>query len=131
MICHTPQTTTDNKNTSKEGNCKIAAATIAVKPAAGPLTLKLEPLKLPITIPPIIPAIIPLNKGALDAKATPKQRGKATKKTTIEEGKSDDRFLKIVERLIIIFLRIDNKSLMITMYIITNQNGDRQVTTWV
>jgi hypothetical protein len=67
----------------------MAAATMAVSPAAGPLTLNWEPLSAPITIPPIIPAIRPLNKGAFEASATPKQSGSATKNTTIEAGKSD------------------------------------------
>jgi hypothetical protein len=64
----------------------MAALTIAVKPAAGPLTLSGEPLKSPMTIPPIIPAMMPLNKGALEANATPKHRGRATRNTTIAEG---------------------------------------------
>ena len=59
-----------------------------VNPAAGPLTLILEPLKYPTTIPPITPAIIPENGGAPEATATPKQSGNATKKTTIDAEKS-------------------------------------------
>ena len=41
---------------------------------------------VPITIPPTIPAIKPENNGAPEARAIPKQRGKATKKTTILAG---------------------------------------------
>jgi hypothetical protein len=76
------------------GNFKIAAATIAVNPAAGPLTLNCEPLNEPITIPPIIPEISPLNRGALEAKAMPKHKGKATKNTTIDDGKSLPKFFR-------------------------------------
>jgi len=46
-------------------------------------------------MPPIIPAINPENKGAPEANATPKQSGKATKKTTILAGRSDFKFLNI------------------------------------
>jgi len=61
---------------------------MAVKPAAGPLTLNCEPLNEPITIPPTIPAIIPENRGAPEPNAIPKHRGSATRKTTTEEGRS-------------------------------------------
>jgi hypothetical protein len=40
----------------------IAVNIIAVKPAAGPETLRCDLLKYPTTIPPIIPEIIPENK---------------------------------------------------------------------
>jgi hypothetical protein len=70
----------------------MAATTIAVKPAAGPLTLNWEPLRAPMTMPPITPAIIPENKGALEPSAIPRQSGSATKNTTIEDGISEDRF---------------------------------------
>ena len=74
----------------------IAVSTIAAKPAAGPLTPICEPLKEPTIIPPTIPAISPDIKGAPEANAIPKQRGKATKKTTILAGKSDFKlFIKI------------------------------------
>lgn len=62
--------------------------TKAASPAAGPLTLSLDPLKKPMTIPPMIPEIMPLKKGAPDARAIPKHRGSATKKTTIPAGRS-------------------------------------------
>jgi hypothetical protein len=62
--------------------------TITVRPAAGPETLNADPLANATTTPPIIPAIIPENKGAPDASAIPKHKGKATKKTTIPGSKS-------------------------------------------
>jgi hypothetical protein len=60
----------------------------AVRPAAGPLTLVLEPLKKPTTIPPTIPAKSPEAKGAFEARATPRHKGRATRKTTNPEIKS-------------------------------------------
>ncbi len=57
------------------------AAHIAVKPAAGPLTLNSDLLINGMTIPPIIPAINPDTTGAFEARATPRQSGRATKKT--------------------------------------------------
>ena len=46
--------------------------------------------------PPTIPAINPYIRGAPEANAIPKQRGNATKKTTILAGKSDFKlFIKI------------------------------------
>ncbi|MNQ45408.1 hypothetical protein D3C85_591900 [compost metagenome] len=75
----------------------IAVNTIAVKPAAGPDTLICDWLKQPTTIPPITPAIIPENKGAPEAIAIPKHNGRATKKTTKPEAKSD---LRLAKRLI-------------------------------
>jgi ATP-dependent DNA helicase RecG len=66
----------------------MATATIAVKPAAGPVTLSCDPLNRPTTIPPTTPAIIPENRGAPDAKAIPKQSGSATSNTTMDA----DRF---------------------------------------
>ena len=67
---------------------------MAAKPAAGPLTPVGEPLSIPTTTPPMIPAISPENSGAPLANAIPKQRGIATKKTTILAGISDLKFLK-------------------------------------
>jgi hypothetical protein len=69
-------------------NCVTANRTIAINPAAGPDTLTLELLNAPTRTPPIIPAIIPANGGAPLATAMPKQRGKATKKTTIPDNRS-------------------------------------------
>jgi hypothetical protein len=73
----------------------MAASTTAAKPAAGPLTLVGDLLKKPTTMPPMMPAITPESKGAPLARATPKQSGKATRKTTRLAGKSDLR-LEIV-----------------------------------
>jgi hypothetical protein len=42
----------------------------------------------PTTIPPTTPAITPENKGAPEAKAMPKHKGKATKNTTTLAGRS-------------------------------------------
>jgi hypothetical protein len=66
----------------------MAARTNAARPAAGPLTLRLELLNEPITIPPIIPDINPLKKGAPDANEIPRQSGNATRKTTRPDGRS-------------------------------------------
>jgi hypothetical protein len=66
----------------------MAVNTIAVRPAAGPVTLSEELLRNPTTIPPTTPETIPENKGAPDAKAIPKHKGKATKKTTKPEARS-------------------------------------------
>jgi hypothetical protein len=41
-----------------------------------------DPLRHPTTLPPMIPSTIPDNIGAFEAKAIPRQSGKATKKTT-------------------------------------------------
>jgi hypothetical protein len=46
-------------------NTTIAALTVAVNPAAGPLTLNAEPLNKPTTTPPIMPAIIPEKIGII------------------------------------------------------------------
>ena len=59
-------------------NC---AATMAMRPAAGPLTLVSDPLRIATTIPPTTPAINPANGSAFDASATPKHSGSATRKT--------------------------------------------------
>ena len=89
----TPAKTTASKNASYTCNFKMATATIAVKPAAGPETLSCDPLNRPTTLPPTTPAIIPENKGAPDAKAMPKQSGSATSNTTMDA----DRFAPICE----------------------------------
>jgi len=73
----------------------MALKTITVKPAAGPLTLKAEPLANATTIPPTMPAIIPENNGAPDASAIPKHKGSATRKTTNPAGKSFLIYLKL------------------------------------
>ena len=81
-ICRIPAINTANKKRSNEPNEAIWAATIAVNPAAGPLTLVCDPLIAPTTIPPTIPATKPETNGAPDAKATPRQSGNATRNTT-------------------------------------------------
>ena len=43
-------------------------------------------------MPPTIPEIMPANNGAPEAKAIPKHKGKATKKTTKPAGKSSLRY---------------------------------------
>jgi hypothetical protein len=45
------------------------------------------------TIPPIIPVSIPANKGAPDAIAMPRHKGRATRKTTMPAGRSLFKFL--------------------------------------
>jgi hypothetical protein len=77
-----PAATTALKKASKEPKVLIWVATTAVKPAAGPLTLVCDPLSQEIKTPPTIPAIKPLIKGAFEASATPKHKGKATSATT-------------------------------------------------
>jgi hypothetical protein len=49
----------------------------------------------PTTSPPIIPAITPAKSGAPLAKAIPKHKGNATKKTTTLEGRSLFKCLNI------------------------------------
>ena len=66
----------------------MAGKTIATKPAAGPLTPSDELLNSVTTKPPTIPAITPESAGAPDARAIPKHRGMATKKTIKPEGTS-------------------------------------------
>ena len=66
----------------------MAPAEMAVRPAAGPLTLKCDLLIRPTTIPPMMPDIKPEYSGAPDAKEIPRQRGNATKKTVMLALKS-------------------------------------------
>ena len=66
----------------------IEAATMVVKPAAGPETASEEPLMSATTSPPMIPDKSPAYKGAPDAKAMPRQSGNATRKTESPAGKS-------------------------------------------
>ena len=46
-------------------------------------------INIPTTIPPITPVMIPANGGAPLATDIPKQSGRATKKTTMPDNKSD------------------------------------------
>ena len=73
---------------------------IAVRPAAGPLTLSGDLLIDPITRPPTIPAINPENKGAPEASAIPRHSGSATRKTTKPDNKSDFRLVFIEDKFI-------------------------------
>jgi len=77
-----------NKTTSSH----TAAEHIAVKPAAGPLTLKADLLISEIMIPPIIPTNNPVYKGVPKAREIPRQRGKATNETVMLAFRS---FLKL------------------------------------
>lgn len=90
------------KKISKYFKSVIAVKTMAVKPAAGPETLICDRLMVPTTIPPTTPAIIPESGGAPEANAIPKHSGRATKKTTKPDGKSDLRLAKIFTFFVII-----------------------------
>ena len=81
-ICIAPASTTATRNASKEPSVSIWLATMAVRPAAGPLMLVCEPLSHATSIPPTTPATIPETSGAPEASATPRHRGSATRKTT-------------------------------------------------
>ena len=86
-ICINPEIITAYRSPSKP-NFSTATATMTVKPAAGPETLNCEPLTTATTSPPTIPAITPAKGGAPEAKAIPRQSGKATRKTTSPAGMS-------------------------------------------
>jgi hypothetical protein len=73
---------TANRNALNDLRSTIWAATTAVRPAAGPLTLECDPLSAPTTIPPTMPATKPEISGAPEASATPRHNGSATRKTT-------------------------------------------------
>lgn len=98
----TPAKTTAVRKTSNP-KLEMATKTIAVKPAAGPDTLTCDWLRKPMTVPPMTPAIIPENKGAPEANAIPKHKGRATKKTTKPAAKSD---LRLVNK-ILFFIEIN------------------------
>jgi len=72
----------------------MAVATITVNPAAGPLTLSCDPLRIPITIPPTTPAMIPEKRGAPEPSAMPKHKGNATSSTTIDADASAPAYFK-------------------------------------
>ena len=80
-----------------------------MSPAAGPETPNLEPLRAPTTTPPTTPAIIPENIlgklsipcTSVEAKAIPKQSGRATRYTTTLEGKS---FFQLIFLVLVTFL---------------------------
>jgi hypothetical protein len=78
----------------------MAAETKTTNPAAGPETLMRLFEINPTKTPPIIPAIKPAAMGTLLANAIPKQSGKATKNTVMEDKKSlefQNRFMKNVD----------------------------------
>lgn len=66
----------------------MEAATRVDKPAAGPETARAEPLMFETTRPPIMPDKRPAYKGAPEAKAIPRQRGRATRNTESPAGRS-------------------------------------------
>ena len=70
------------RKASKEPRRATSARTMAVRPAAGPETLRWEPLMAPTTMPPMVPAMMPAMAGTPEAWAMPRQRGMATRKTT-------------------------------------------------
>ena len=108
--CKNPAINTAVKKILKSPNCWMAANTTAANPAAGPLTLVDDWLMKPTTIPPITPDMIPDNKGAPEAKATPKHNGRATRKTTREAGKSALTFsANDLEELILANIQLDFK----------------------
>ena len=83
-----PAITTATRKRSNEPSSASAAMTIAVRPAAGPLTISCEPLRTDTTSPPTMPVIRPESIGAPEASAIPRQSGRATRKTTIPAGRS-------------------------------------------
>ena len=89
--CIKPAITTASRKPSSEPSVAICAATTAVRPAAGPLTLVWDPLRKPTTTPPMMPAMRPEIGGAPEARATPRHRGKATRKTTMLATRSRER----------------------------------------
>ena len=91
-----PARITAERKLSQEPSTKMDDETMTVSPAAGPLTPSCDPLNIPTKIPPTIPEIKPAIKGALEARAIPKHKGSATKKTTILEDKSDFKVLNIM-----------------------------------
>lgn len=93
MIWKTPARTTANKKIGNEPKSEIEARTMEVKPAAGPLTLSLEPLIDETTIPPIMPDNKPESKFTFWDRAIPKQSGRATKKTINPDFKSYFKFV--------------------------------------
>ena len=66
----------------------IAAATMVINPAAGPLTESRAPEMAPTTSPPTTPATRPDISGAPEPRAMPRHNGKATRNTTTDAGTS-------------------------------------------
>ena len=96
MICRTPARTTATRNDSNEPRVASEDKTMVISPAAGPDTPILLLLSMPTMMPPTAPAIKPekmfgrplMFSTVVDASPTPRQRGSATRKTTILAGKS-------------------------------------------
>ena len=82
-ICMTPAMATAARKGSNPPSAAIWAATMAVRPAAGPLTLLWDPLRTPTAMPPMMPEMMPEKSGALEARAMPRQSGSATRKTAM------------------------------------------------
>ena len=91
-ICSTPAQTVIAQVTAHP-NSATKPATMTVSPAAGPLTCRGEPPSAPATTPPTIAAITPASTGASEATAIPSDRGRATRNTTSEAGRSYRRTL--------------------------------------
>ena len=87
-ICSTPASATARKNNATESSCWIVATQIAVRPAAGPLTLSSDRLISEMTIPPTMPEMRPDTTDVPEANEMPRQSGKATKKTVMLARKS-------------------------------------------
>src|SRR5918993_4808015 len=83
-----PPRTTAARNARYEPSVAIADMTMAVRPAAGPLTISGEALSDPTTTPPTTPEMMPANNGAPEASAIPRHSGTATRNTTSEAGRS-------------------------------------------
>ena len=73
---------------------------MAVRPAAGPLTLVFDPLRNPTNTPPMIPERIPEKSGAPEASAIPRQSGSATRNTVSPASKSLWTELNFEKRLV-------------------------------
>jgi hypothetical protein len=71
---------------------------MTVRPAAGPLTENGVPCMAPTSRPPTIPVTRPSAGGTPDARAIPRQSGRATRNTTTEASASAARVRRCVER---------------------------------
>ena len=73
-------------------NSATAPATITIKPAAGPLMVNRDPLKILTTIPPTMAVNNPIIGGKSDALAIPKLKGSANKNTINPDTASEEKF---------------------------------------
>jgi len=110
-ICNAPAMTTATRKVWNEPSVAICVKTIAVKPAAGPETLVCEPLRRATTRPPMTPLRIPDIIGAFEAKAIPRQRGRATKKTTSPAEKSLESVFE--DKVTFSYLMVDDKKRLV------------------